>query len=291
MTDTQTVALNEQDTPTTSKDSFGDRIKSIEAVYAKATIDPDKPFCVRLDGKAFHTFTKGLKRPYDKRLSDAMIQTMNFLVEKTEARIGYTQSDEISLVFYKLNPSQQQYLGGRVQKLTSIFAAMATAKFNQIVQETIPEKAGNLAFFDARVWSVDSLNDAAEVIVWRQEDAIKNAVSMAAHAVFSNKELHKKSSKEKIEMLATKGLVWDDYPEFFKTGTFSMRKNIEVKVDLDDDKKQYQTSDVVIRTIIENFHLPRIRHTTGWEKTLFGPVQEQYEKAISQRNKKVGKTA
>lgn len=283
-------ALNEQDCPTTTttKDSFGDRLKTIEAVYAKSTIDPEKPFCVRLDGKAFHTFTKGLARPYDKRLSDAMVQTMNFMLEKTEARIGYTQSDEISLVFYKLNPSQQQYLGGRIQKLTSIFAAMATARFNQIVQETIPEKAGTLAFFDARVWSVDSLNDAAEVIVWRQEDAIKNAVSMAAHAVFSNKVLHKKNSKEKIEMLAEKGLAWEDYPEFFKTGTFAMRKNVEVTIDLSEEKKkQFGVADVALRTVIHNYYLPRIRNEKGWEKVLFQPVQDEYRKAVDQRNKNV----
>lgn len=288
MSNVNDAVQNEQVAPK-SQDSFGDRLKAVEAVYAKAVIDPEKPFCVRLDGKAFHTYTKGLKRPYDKRLSDAMVQTMNYLMEKTEARLGYTQSDEISLVFYKLNPSQQQYLGGRVQKMTSIFAAMATAKFNQLVSLTIPEKVDTLALFDARVWSVDSLNDAAEVIVWRQEDAIKNAISMAAHSEFSNKELHKKNSKEKIEMLASKGLMWDNYPEFFKSGTFAMRKHIEVPVDLSGEQKKYQTSDVALRTVTENFHLPRIRDQKGWEEILFSPVQEEYKKAVSFRNKRVGK--
>lgn len=284
MNDSQ-VVLDDQKNVDTNL-SFGDRIKAIEAIYAKQTIDPEKPFCVRLDGKAFHTFTKGLKRPYDERLSKAMVETMNFLMEKTEARLGYTQSDEISLVFFKLNPAQQQYLGGRVQKMTSIFAAMATAKFNQIVAQTIPEKADTLAFFDARVWSVDSLSDAAEVIVWRQEDAIKNAVSMAAHSVFSNKQLYKKNSQEKITMLADCGYDWADYPEFFKSGTFAMRRNEETVLDVPTNNPKFQGT-MVLRTVIDNFHLDRIRFQHGWEQILFDPVKDEYKRAVGFRNKNV----
>ena len=270
--------------------SFGDRIKAKESVYTSLTIDPDTPFCVRLDGKAFHTYTRGLKRPFDERLSKAMVETMNYMVEKTEARIGYTQSDEISLVFYKLNPAQQHYLGGRVQKLTSIFAAMATAKFNDLVRESIPEKSGELAFFDARVWSVDNLDEAAEVFVWRQEDAIKNAISMAAHAVFGAKKILKKNSQEKIAMLAEAGFDWEkDYPEFFKMGTFAMRKNVTISVELPEDKKKYQDGSVAMRTVIENFYLPRIRIQSGWAKILFAPVEEEYRKAVAFRNSRVKK--
>ena len=189
-------------------DAFGDKVKAFESASAKVVLDEDQPMCVRLDGKAFHTFTRGLARPYDKRLSDAMVETMNYLVEKTDARLGYTQSDEITLIYFKTAPHQQTYFGSRVQKLTSVLASMATAKFNHEVTKNIPEKADLFAFFDCRVWNVPTLQDAADVFIWRQDDAIKNSVSMAAYSKFSDKKLLGKSSKEKIQMLADVGIDW-----------------------------------------------------------------------------------
>lgn len=265
-------------------DVFGDKVKSFESASAKVLLNEDEPICVRLDGKAFHTFTKGLKRPYDKRLSDAMIETMNYLVEKTDARIGYTQSDEITLVYFKVATHQQTFFGARVQKLTSVLASMATAKFNSEMVKNIPEKADLFAFFDCRVWNVPTLQDVADVLIWRQDDAIKNAVSMAAHSIYSNKELFKKSSKEKIQMLKDSGINWDDYPDFFKSGTYAMKKNKEVPMPEElRGKKGNIGKDYFLRSYIDNFSLERLRYKENLVGFLFNPIFETYKESISEK--------
>lgn len=267
-----------------SEDPFGDRIKALEMEYAGALLDENTPFCVRIDGKAFHTYTKGLQRPYDERLSNAMVDTMNFLLEKSNAQLGYTQSDEISLVYFKTAPHQQNFFGSRVQKLTSVLASMATARFNWKVQSTIPEKAEDFAFFDARVWSVPSLKEAADVMVWRQDDAIKNAVSMAAHAYYDHKYLHGKSSREKIELLKEKGIEWNEFPEFFKSGTYAMKKH--VSVEMSEEMKQFPANagkDSFLRSETVNFHLPRLKKIENYEKFLFDPVFEDHKLSVKEK--------
>jgi tRNA(His) 5'-end guanylyltransferase len=271
-------------------DAFGDRIKELESASAKVVLDEEQPICVRLDGKAFHTFTKGLKRPYDERLSKAMIDTMNYLVEKTDARLGYTQSDEITLVYFKVAPHQQTYFGARVQKLTSVLSSMATAKFNHEVNKNIPEKAESFAFFDCRVWNVPTLQDAADVFIWRQDDAIKNSVSMAAHDQFGDKILIKKNSQEKKEMLLEKGIDWNEYPEFFKSGTYSMKKQKVVPLPEElKNKKGNEGKETFLRTYIDNFYLERLRHVENAEELLFAPIFEMHKSSIVERNQRKNK--
>jgi tRNA(His) 5'-end guanylyltransferase len=271
-------------------DAFGDKVKALEAVAAKATLSQEEPICVRLDGKAFHSFTRGLARPYDARFSDAMIQTMKFLIEKTDARIGYTQSDEITLVYFKTAPHQEGYFGGRVQKLTSVLASMATAKFNAEVMKHIPEKSDDFAFFDCRVWNVPTLKDVEDVLVWRQEDAIKNAVSMAAYAHFSHKAVLKKNSKEKIEMLAEVGMKWDDYPDFFKSGTFAMRRHQRVELPKElKGLRGNEEKDSYLRSEIVHFSLPRLKGTNLVQERLFDCVMITHQEAVQERNQRRGK--
>ena len=268
-------------------DPFGDKIKELEMTYAGALLDENSPFCVRIDGKSFHTYTQGLKRPYDERLSNAMIDTMNFLLEKSNAQIGYTQSDEISLVYFKTAPHQQNFFGSRVQKLTSVLASMATARFNWKVQTTIPEKNEDFAFFDARVWSVPTLKDAADVMVWRQDDAIKNAVSMAAHAYYDHKVLHGKSSREKIEMLKEKGVEWSEFPEFFKSGTYAMKKHL--RVEMSEEMKQFPANagkDSFLRSETVNFNLPRLKRIENYESFLFDPVFEDHRLSVREKSER-----
>ncbi len=266
-------------------DAFGDKVKAFESASAKVVLDEDQPMCVRLDGKAFHTFTRGLARPYDKRLSDAMVETMNYLVEKTDARLGYTQSDEITLIYFKTAPHQQTYFGSRVQKLTSVLASMATARFNHEVHKNIPEKADLFAFFDCRVWNVPTLQDAADVFIWRQDDAIKNAVSMAAHAKFSDKKLLGKNSKEKIQMLADEGIDWHAYPDFFKSGTYAMKKHKQVEMPDELKRKPGNEGKThFLRSYIDNFHLKRLRHNEKVVETLFDPVFSVHREAVAERN-------
>ena len=161
-------------------DDLGDRMKEYELAEAGRRLMARLPICVRIDGKRFSRFTEGLKRPYDERLSRLMVATTQHLVEESAALAGYTQSDEISLLYYDEDPKTQLFLDRRIQKLTSILSSMATGYFNAHLGSHIPEKAGSVALFDCRVWSVPTLDEAANTFLWRELDATKNSVSMAA---------------------------------------------------------------------------------------------------------------
>jgi tRNA(His) 5'-end guanylyltransferase len=207
-----------------SMDDLGDRMKSYEAVTTSRKAFKGQPLIVRLDGKSFHTFTKGLKRPYDTRLSALMVETMKALVDRMGSIVGYTQSDEITLVFYEDSFSSADYpFNGRIQKMESLCASYATAYFNKQLEFHLPEKADQLPIFDARAFVVPNLVEAYNCVLWRQQDATKNAISMAAQSMFSHKELQHKSGPEMQEMLFKVGINFNDYPYFFKRGTFARR--------------------------------------------------------------------
>lgn len=205
-------------------DKLGDRMKLYEQMEAGRKLMPGLPICVRVDGRAFHTFTRGMKRPYDKDMSAAMIETMKFLVEQTDACIGYVQSDEISLV---LSDIKAPMFDGKIAKLNSVIASMATAKFNEVIHKSYPNKP--LAFFDCRCWNVPSRTEAVNNILWREFDATKNSISMAARSVYSDAQLLGKNGSEKQDMLMEKGINWNDYPVFFKRGTYARRVVISRK--------------------------------------------------------------
>lgn len=207
-------------------DDLGDRMKEYEGVEAGRRLMQGLPICVRLDGKCFFSFTRGLARPYDQRLTRLMCETTRYLMAESAALAGYTQSDEISLLLHTDEPKSQVFLDRRVQKLTSILAAMATAYFNKRLVELIPDKANKMPVFDCRVWSVPSKEEAANTFYWRELDATKNSISMAAQSVYSHTQLHGKGSAEKQEMLFQRGINWNDYPSAFKRGTWLLRRVI-----------------------------------------------------------------
>lgn len=209
-----------------SSDDFGNRMKDYEAVEAQRRFMPRLPILARIDGRAFHTLTRGLKRPYDSDFSSLMIDTTQHLVHETNACIGYTQSDEISLVFYSDDPKSQVFFDGRIQKMTSILAAMTSVKFNLLWVDRMPEKPNSPPTFDCRCWNVPALTEAANTILWREFDATKNSIQMAARAVFSHNELHGVSTGEMQELLFQKGINWNDYPAFFKRGTYIQRRKV-----------------------------------------------------------------
>ena len=184
-----------------------------------------RPLLARLDGRAFHTFTRDLRRPYDEGMSRSMIETARYLVQETGALVGYTQSDEITLAWYEPAGGERDYLfDGRLQKIASVLAGMASARFVQLVAQHLPHKAAEVPHFDARVWQVPTLADAADVFVWREDDAIKNSITMAACAHYGDRELHGKDSREKLAMLAARGVAWTDFPGFFRRGTYLQRR-------------------------------------------------------------------
>jgi tRNA(His) 5'-end guanylyltransferase len=211
-------------------DNLGDRMKVYEQLKAGERFIPMCPVCVRMDGKCFHNYTKGLKRPYDKSMSMTMLFTTERLVKESGALIGYTQSDEISLIFYSDRYDSQIFFDGKIQKLISVLSSMVTVYFNDFARQYLPPvKRGYLALFDCRAWQVPNKEEAANVILWRELDAVKNSISMSAREFYSHKELLNKTGKQMQEMLFEKGVNWNDYPSFFKRGSFIQKRVCESK--------------------------------------------------------------
>lgn len=252
-------------------DKMGDRMKLYEGIEANRVLIPGLPICVRVDGRAFHTFTRGMERPYDTAMSDAMITTMKYLVEKTNACIGYVQSDEISLI---LPDDKDSLFNGRIQKLTSIIASMATAMFNSVIHVSYPDKP--LAEFDCRVWNVPNRTEAANTILWREFDATKNSISMAARAYYSDKQLFGKNSSQKQDLLMEKGVNWNNYPVFFKRDTYARRNVIERKLtDVELSKlppmhEAYKNPDMTFtRTSVDIIEMPVFSTVVNREEVIF----------------------
>lgn len=229
------------------------------------------PICVRMDGKAFHTFTRKLDRPFDAGFSKAMIETTKYLVEQTNAKVGYTQSDEITLVFWDGSFQAEPLFGGKLFKLTSVLASMTTAKFNSLVPTLIP-KADRFGLFDARIFQVPSLEEAANLVLWRWLDARKNSISMAAQANFSAKQLHKKDSVTKLGMLAGQGVLWDEFPNHLKWGTFIQRKTVErvlTEEELDRIPERHRPDGPVTRHAYVELDLPPLVDVANRVQVLF----------------------
>ena len=211
-------------------DALGDRMKMYERMGTPEKFMPGLPIMARIDGRAFHSFVDGLKRPYDQRLSQAMIDTTKYLVRETNAVMGYCQSDEISLCFHSPDPEVQVFFDGRVAKIISQLAAMTSVYFyEQCMEKLPPEYAKKRPTFDCRAWNVPFRYEAANTFLWRELDASKNSISMAARAYYEHGDLENKNGKEMQEMLFQKGINWNDYPRFFKRGTFIQRRIISHK--------------------------------------------------------------
>lgn len=256
------------------KDALGDRMKQFENLEGDRRAVKSLPLLARLDGRSFHNFTKGLKRPYDENLSQLMIATTVHLVEETNALVSYTQSDEISLAWFVPEESCSQYLfDGRFQKLTSILGAMATGYFVHNLEATnvLPTKKGQIPLFDARVWQVPSLDDAYDAFRWREKDAVKNSVTMAASVHFSHKSLQNVGSTVKKQMLIDVGDPWEAQPDFFKRGTYV--KRIKIMKELDQDEleaipENHRPSGPVARTVVAPIQLSLLNDKIPW---LFAP--------------------
>lgn len=256
-----------------SKDSFGDMLKAEERIEAGRHADNLKPLIARLDGRAFHTFTRGLRRPYDERFSELMQQTTAYLVEQTHAIVGYTQSDEITLIWINSeeNPETKYPFNGKYQKLTSVLAGMASAFFTRHLPEFIPEKADTLPHFDCRVWNVQAAQRALDNLIWRQDDAIKNSISMAAQAHFSHKQLHGVSSEAKKDLLRELGVPWENEPGFFKWGSFYKRHTEMVELTEEQRNKipeAYRPTGPVPRTVISRVKIDCLRNVENASEIL-----------------------
>lgn len=203
-------------------DKLGDRMKQYEQRSSLHML-PTLPIIARVDGRSFSKFTAGLAQPYDTRMQAAMLRTATDLAMATQACASYTQSDEISLVWYQPSMRSSIWFEGKHSKMVSQTAALATLYFYRAVCELMPEYASRLPSFDSRVFQVPNEHEAVMAFIWRERDAIKNSITSAARLFFSPTELYKKNSNERQEMLFQKGINWDTYPDQFKRGIFVQR--------------------------------------------------------------------
>lgn len=200
-----------------ANDDLGNRMKQYENLETCRFLMRGLPTVVRIDGKSFHTYTRGLEKPFDFRLQMAMEETTKRLVEETNAVIGYTQSDEITLIL----PDDRPILfEGKIFKLTSYLASFATMMFNQSIYEN-----KRYATFDCRVFQVPSREEAVNCLIWREIDAVKNSVSALAQKYFSHKQLQNRNTQQKKDMLSDYGVCWDALSGYCRKGSF-VRKRI-----------------------------------------------------------------
>lgn len=234
--------------------SLGDRMKFYEKASYPEYLTPYLPTFARLDGKNFHSFTRNLSRPYELNLIDCMTQLTMFLVKETNAVLGYTQSDEITLTWFNENYKSQIFFDGKPQKMISILSAMATLKFNQLIAIYFPDKVKENPLFDCRVWTVPSIEEGANVFVWREQDATRNSIQMSARAYYSHKECENKNVSQLQEMLFKKDINWNNYPDFFKKGTYIIRKQRVINTNTFEDRD----GDIYTRSFIEELKIPII---------------------------------
>ena len=222
------------------KDNLGDRMKENYENRAKTQLLRRTPVIIRLDGKAFHTFTRGFKKPFDNILIKAMQQTMLTLCKEIQGCVlGYTQSDEITLVLtdYK-NLETAAWFDYDIQKVCSVSASIATLAFNKcFLKEMMQNKVGLAnsvhfqawtkgALFDSRCFNIPK-EEVTNCILWRQQDAIRNSINSVGQANFSHKELQGLSTDQILKkLLEEKQTDWNKLPVHLQRGSCCIKREV-----------------------------------------------------------------
>ena len=239
-------------------DELGKRMKEFYEQVPKTRLVRRMPVAIRIDGKAFHTFTKGFQKPFDDILIKSMQETTKYLCENIQGCVlGYTQSDEITLILvdYK-NLESCAWFDYEVQKVCSISASMSTMAFNKFftknchdwfesyidLDDLLNDKESEFAklfnayskavekgaMFDARCFNIPK-EEVTNLIYWRQLDATRNSIQMVGQANFSHKELHGKSCNMIQDMLhEQRGINWNDFPTHKKRGSCVIKDNTTI---------------------------------------------------------------
>ena len=254
-------------------DELGKRMKEYYESVPKTKLMRRCLVAIRIDGKAFHTFTRGFQKPFDEILMTSMQETMKYLCKNIQGCVlGYTQSDEITLIlqdYAKLDTCA--WFDYEVQKMCSIAASMATMTFNKVFANKVynfchsikTDENGNLnkeqfnlwttyrksidkgAMFDARCFNIPK-EEVTNLIYWRQLDATRNSIQMVGQANFSQKELHGKSCNKIQDMLMLeKGINWNDFPAYQKRGSCAIK---QIK-DISNGEGNYRTEWIIDKDI------------------------------------------
>lgn len=201
-------------------ETMGNWCKWLEKNFSNEIMIPTLPVIIRLDGNNFHNWTKGLDRPFDQNLVKLMSETTKFLVLETNAVVGYTQSDEITLILYSSDRKSSIYNDGKKQKILSKLTAKCVNFFNEKCKEILPTH-DKTAVFDCRIYQTPTLHDACIQILWRENDATKNSIAMLAQSLFSHKDLQNLNGNEmQDKMMIEKGINWNDLDIRLKRGTY-----------------------------------------------------------------------
>ena len=237
------------------RDDLGQRMKTYYEEVPKFRLYRRTPVAIRLDGKSFHTFTRGFKKPFDEILIKSMQQTMLYLCENIQGCVlGYTQSDEITLILQDYKTlTTSAWFDYEIQKICSISASMATMAFNKFFEQNVYDEnpLGSVnsencelintyinaikkgAMFDARCFNIPK-EEVTNLIFWRQLDAARNSMQMVGQAYFSHKELQNKSCNDIQDMLMEKhNINWNDFPTTQKRGSCAIKvhyQNPEVDI-------------------------------------------------------------
>ncbi len=232
--------------------TLGERMKEYE-MQSRTRLLRRTPVIIRIDGKAFHTWTRGLNKPFDKELMHIMQKTMLTLCEQIQGCVlGYTQSDEITLVLIDYqNRDSMAWFDNQVQKICSVAASIATSAFEKALHEEIEEltveamwcdrngmyneekKIYNKqelliekqfkANFDARAFNLP-IHEVVNNLIWRQQDAIRNSILSVAQSLYSHKELQGINTKElQNKMLTEKRVNWNNFKTAEKNGVAAIK--------------------------------------------------------------------
>ena len=201
------------------KDSIGDRMKEFYENRTRIMLPRRTYTIIRIDGKAFHSYTRGLDRPFDMQFIADMDATACYLCENIQgSKLAFVQSDEISIVltdFDKIGTAA--WFDGNIQKMASISSSLATAKFNEL-------RPNKIALFDSRVFTIPSIVEVENYLIWRQQDTVRNSISSVAQSMYSPKELYGKNTSEMQEMCFAKGINWNDYDAKLKRGRLIVKE-------------------------------------------------------------------
>lgn len=204
------------------KDSLGDRMKDYYEDRTRIFLPRRTYSIIRIDGKAFHTYTRGLQQPFDDQLMNDMDEIGIALCRTIQgAKFAFVQSDEISILltdFDEINTSA--WFDGNIQKIVSVSASIATASFNDL-------RPGKIALFDSRVFTIPTKTEVENYFIWRQQDATRNSISSVAQNLYSHKELHGKNTNEMQEMAFQKGTNWNDLAPRYKRGRMILKQFFE----------------------------------------------------------------
>jgi tRNA(His) 5'-end guanylyltransferase len=197
-------------------DSLGDRMKTYERASDYSLV-PRSPVVIRVDGRAFHSWTRGMDRPFDAQLVDWMATVATRLCEEMQTTVlAYHQSDEISLLLHGYRRHESQPLfGGRLSKLVSVAASVAGAELTLL--------AGRAAYFDARAFVLPE-SEVTNYFLWRQNDASRNSIQMLARSLASHRECHGLGQAELNELCFSRGKNWNDLPTHLRRGQCVVRK-------------------------------------------------------------------